>query len=102
MSDKLCIKCKHYVESSFESHKAVEYIEIYNKHLIDTIPSFDSCSRNAVLEKVKGMYITSTLLNCAAERENAKRLEHFRCGYEGKYFEKYNFNEAHNTTLINT
>jgi hypothetical protein len=77
MSDiKLCINCKF----------AEERVGF---HCIDRIPYQQIiyvCNRNADIDLVDGTYIGNKLF-CDAERENALRLENYRCGPQAKFFE---------------
>lgn len=66
----ICKDCKHY--------------EKLAKGLIDTC---NICTRNLKVDLVTGDKIYKKVLFCYAEREDALRLEHFRCGVDGKYFE---------------
>lgn len=74
---KFCVDCKHYLFNEIEIIQTF-YI-IPEKHL---------CCRNCKTNVITGKLITEfNTLDCKVEREDALRLEQFRCGKEGKYFE---------------
>jgi hypothetical protein len=74
---KYCADCKHY-STGFDFYKS------------DGGYSFEKisyrCNRLNKMNIVHKSY-TDKGLDCFAEREDAKRLEDFRCGVEGKFWE---------------
>jgi hypothetical protein len=71
---KLCKDCKWYEEQ--------QRVHPLGFCLIDV----GICTRNSLIELVKGEK-RPPFLNCETEREDALRLEEFRCGKEGKFWE---------------
>lgn len=74
MTDKICINCKH-------SKQQIEFgaSSTYFNHI---------CIRQYTISLVTGEPIyKGPALDCLAEREDALRLEQFRCGTEGKFYE---------------
>ena len=73
---KLCIDCKHCVGT----HNTPITQYIYIEALVFR------CTRESKINLVNGAF-TGPFYDCENERENALRLEQFRCGVDAKYFE---------------
>jgi hypothetical protein len=74
---KTCVECKHYLYDA--------YPENMLRNCLD--PSlFHRCTRDTKIHIVTGKQYGKTKV-CMAEREDALRLEEFRCGKEGKFWE---------------
>jgi hypothetical protein len=75
---KLCVDCKYYLHTS----PATVFEALFSK---------SHCMRSAdyvVTDPILGLgRIEGEIHDCYAEREDALRLEEFRCGKEGKYWE---------------
>ena len=88
MTTKICVNCKHYkVELSSMPTKRLHLMPdfiIYNKII---------CARNFKLNLVTGEKYSddSKILLCEVEREDALRLEKFRCGVDAKFYEPKTF-----------
>ena len=72
---KLCIDCKHY---------QAQYQSYYGGYVYLNI-----CKKNQPLNMVDGKAIPPYKF-CEAEREDSLRLENYRCGYNGIYWEPKN------------
>lgn len=74
MREKICKKCKHY-KDAFITSKWGGFGKII-------------CTRDLAINIVTGEKdVKENSLGCYAEREDALRLEQFRCGVEGKFYE---------------
>lgn len=86
MSDqkKFCIHCKHYKKTTEKW-----YYKDSAGRLSGCIPPAeierDKCTRLQEPHIVTKELVGKTL-DCHAERENALRLENFRCGYKGVFW----------------
>lgn len=69
---KLCIDCKYY------ALKESGYMFVKDEYV---------CTRLIPINVVTGIKSLKGAFSCEAEREDALRLEHFRCGFEAKYFQ---------------
>jgi len=77
MSDKYCVDCTHYENVKVSPAP-------WNKYVTEC----HCCSRELKISMVtKKLNYDKNMLNCLVEREDAMRLEHFRCGVKGRYFE---------------
>ena len=81
---KLCKDCKHYeIKSKYQTNYEFPIVGFYYE---DTL-----CRREqkfVITEMVNGNgEYEGEEKDCRVERENAQRLEEFRCGHEGKYWE---------------
>jgi hypothetical protein len=74
----LCIDCKNHLKRNESISLGMFGTYDYPVHL---------CARTAKKDPVNGAFIRDGLLKCDAEREDALRLEQFRCGVSGKYYE---------------
>lgn len=72
--EKYCVNCK------FHGYKRL------HNFFVNPNPN-PICARLLKKDLVNGQFSYDNALDCKAEREDALRLEHFRCGVEGKYFE---------------
>lgn len=76
---KLCVDCKYYLHTP----PATVFEALFSKS--------HKCMRSAdyvVTDYVLGLgRIEGEIHDCHAEREDALRLEKFRCGKDGKYWE---------------
>jgi hypothetical protein len=78
---KLCKDCKHYnfteacIETDWKAYASTKYV-----------PPKHECFRVSKVEMVLGNKLPPHL-NCFTEREDALRLEEYRCGKEGKFWE---------------
>lgn len=91
LDDKYCVDCKHHSSYSSGVNGFMNGVGggggvIGQK--FPTIHLINICSRNLTRNLVTKQYIGNPL-NCEAEREDALRLEQFRCGKEGKFFDKF-------------
>lgn len=72
---KFCVDCKHY--KRYESER----------YYLALLPVRHLCLRSCKPNIVTGDLEPDGKLDCKVEREDAMRLEHFRCGVDGKYYE---------------
>lgn len=82
---KLCKDCKHH-----EHEKTSKSYEVFG-HFVSYTETSSKCTRDQtfVYEDVVNGYgsYVGEAHDCYAEREDALRLEEFRCGKEGKFWE---------------
>lgn len=78
MTDKYCVDCKH--SEVVNRSENAPFLGVWRWKEM-------KCARNAPKDPVYGETIKDGLLCCHAEREDALRLEQFRCGKDAKYWE---------------
>jgi hypothetical protein len=76
---KLCIDCKHHAKKSEYTSFGIFGSGYYH---------IDICTRLAKRSPVNGVVISENVPRCATEREDALRLEQYRCKVDGIYWEK--------------
>lgn len=92
MTTKICVNCKHYkfevITDIYSMPDLVKYL-----HLNPISYTKIACTRNFKLNLVTGEKDSddSKILFCKAEREDALRLEKFRCGVDAKFYEPKTF-----------